>query len=342
MKDILEDIRNNKVELLSTSEESIKTSIVLRILQNLGWNIFDSKELKAEYSNGKGRVDYALCENNHLKILIEAKKASVSLEYHEEQLLNYSFTVGVGLAILTNGFTWWFYLPLEKGHWKERKFLNIDILNQSDEKIIERFEKFLLKENILNGKAEKHAKETYSNSKIKETVKNELPVIWNDLLSKPDDLLVDLLKEEVEKKLGYTFDTNLIKDFLKNVPIYNNKNNENQQEKPILKTPKEYHINNTNTPIQYKLYDSDVSAIGFFSNGNRFTVMKGSKIRMQTSADFDNNQRTNRNKRNDLIKSGKIDKNFTFTCNVEFNSPSQAATIILGRSANGHKEFNIK
>jgi len=41
-----------------------------------------------------------------------------------------------------------------------------------------------------------------------------------------------------------------------------------------------------------------------------------------------------------IIRTGKI-VNHIFTVNVEFNSPSQAATVILGRSANGKKEFNI-
>ncbi|MFN8295500.1 MAG: DUF4357 domain-containing protein [Chitinophagales bacterium] len=341
MNTILDNIRLDKDGLLNSSEESIKTSIILRILQKLGWDIFDHKELKAEYTNGRGRVDYALCDRDNLKILIEAKNANENLENHEEQLLKYSFEVGVELAILTNGFTWWFYLPLEKGHWKDRKFLTIDILNQSNEIIIERFQRFLSKENILNGQSEKSAKETYNNSKIKENVKNELPIIWSNLLKKPDDLLIDLLKEEVEKKLGYTFDINLIKDFLKNVPIHNYE--QTLEVKPIPLKNKIENIERDNTPkVQYRL-QSDVTATGFFSGHSNFTILKGSKIRGSVSPNFNTNPQlqSQRKLRNELIKTGKISNN-TFITNYEFSSPSQAATIILGRAANGNKEFNIK
>lgn len=343
MENILDNIRLDKLSLLGSSEESIKTSIILRLLQNLGWNIFDHKELIAEYSNGKGRVDYALCERDNLKILIEAKNANENLENHEEQLLKYSFEVGVKLSILTNGFTWWFYLPLEEGHWKERKFLTIDILNQTNEVIIDRFQKFLSKENILNGQSEKNAKETYNNSKIKESVKNELPIIWNNLLQKPDDLLVDLLKEEIEKKLGYTFDINLIKDFLNSLPLINNTQVlriENKQISIPHKSNTETNIKSNS--IQYR-YQGDITATGYFSGNNRFTIIKGSQIRSEVSADFITNPtlKKQRDLRKDLIKTSKI-VNHIFILNVEFNSPSQAATVILGRSADGKKEFNIK
>lgn len=343
MNNILDNIRLDKDGLLNSSEESIKTSIILRLLQKLGWDIFDHKVLRAEYTNGRGRVDYALCERDNLKVLIEAKKANEVLDNHEEQLLKYSFEVGVELAILTNGFTWWFYLPLEKGHWKERKFLTIDILNQTNEVIIDRFEKFLSKENILNGHAEKNAKESYNNSKIKETVKNELPIIWNNLLKKPDDLLVDLLKEEVEKKLGYTFDVNLIKDFFKNTPIHYNEPQTVEIKTVETKVKIENNGKNNNLNIQYRLHSDDINAIGFFSGNSNFTILKGSKIRSSVSPNFNTNPQlqSQRKLRNELIRTGKISNN-VFTTNYEFSSPSQAATIILGRAANGNKEFNIK
>ena len=72
-------------------------------------------------------VDYALRLNNSSKVFVEAKKGGEDLEKHEEQVLGYSFREGVELAILTNGGTWLFYLPTEKGNWSARRFYAIDV-----------------------------------------------------------------------------------------------------------------------------------------------------------------------------------------------------------------------
>ncbi|TDI93301.1 MAG: hypothetical protein E2O77_03220 [Caldithrix sp.] len=57
-------------------------------------------------------MDYCLRVNQKKPVFIEVKRATEDLERHEKQLLEYSFEYGVDIAILTNGLTWWFYLPL--------------------------------------------------------------------------------------------------------------------------------------------------------------------------------------------------------------------------------------
>ena len=58
------------------------------------------------------------------------KRPREELAAHQEQLLNYSFREGVKLSILTNGFTWWFYLPLNEGSWEERRFFTADFFER--------------------------------------------------------------------------------------------------------------------------------------------------------------------------------------------------------------------
>ena len=70
-----------------------------------------------------GNVDFALRHRGVNKVFIEVKKVGAKFEAHQEQLLNYSFNYGVKLATLTNGLTWWFYLPLQEGRWEQRRFL---------------------------------------------------------------------------------------------------------------------------------------------------------------------------------------------------------------------------
>ncbi|MCB1025327.1 MAG: restriction endonuclease subunit R, partial [Acidobacteria bacterium] len=119
--------------LLTVSEAQTSQGIVLPILHNLGWNIFDTSEVVPEYSVGGKRVDFALQIDTADKVFLEIKKTSEDLEKHQEQLVYYSFQQGVRLAILTNGVTWWFYLPLEEGSWEHRKFFTIDLMEQAIE-----------------------------------------------------------------------------------------------------------------------------------------------------------------------------------------------------------------
>jgi len=112
------------------SEEATKMKFILGVLSQLGWSPYNPAEVYPEYDVKGGKVDYALRHKNMNKVFIEAKKAGELLENHQEQLLNYSFKSGVKIAVLTNGATWWFYLPLHEGDWEERRFYTIEIYEQ--------------------------------------------------------------------------------------------------------------------------------------------------------------------------------------------------------------------
>lgn len=141
--------------LLNSVEEATKQGAVLPILSALGWNCINIQEVTPEFSVGNGRIDYCLRVNQKKPVFIEVKRATEDLERHEKQLLEYSFEYGVDIAILTNGLTWWFYLPLLGGNWQQRKFFSIDIRQQKVESAINHFKDFLSKESILNGSAVK-------------------------------------------------------------------------------------------------------------------------------------------------------------------------------------------
>ena len=117
---LINDFKKDR-RLLSFDEAATKQAVILRILKALGWDPFNIDEIYPEYSVGGKRVDYALRHNGRNKAFIEVKKVNEDLEKHQGQLLNYSFQGGVKLAVLTNGISWWFYLPLHEGSWEQRK-----------------------------------------------------------------------------------------------------------------------------------------------------------------------------------------------------------------------------
>ena len=136
---IIGNLSNNISDITLWDEASIKQSVILHILSVLGWNTFNNDEVKPEYTVKSKRVDYSLRINNENKIFIEAKRPNQKLDAHQEQLLGYSFMEGVKLAVLTNGLTWWFYLPLNEGNWENRRFYTADLLEQDPQTIAEFF-----------------------------------------------------------------------------------------------------------------------------------------------------------------------------------------------------------
>jgi len=217
LNSVIKEIKGD-TDLENYSEAEIKHRVILKILNSLGWDIFSPKEVKPEYSVESYKVDLVLLPYNKDKVFIEIKRASEDLEKHQEQLLNYAFREGVNFAILTNGIDWWFYLPLKEGDWKKRKFLIINIKIDDIDKITDNFKEFLSKDSILSGRAIKKAEEIYRNKEIEKI----LPEIFQKILKKPDELLVDIIIDYLNDIYNYDekeIDKSLIRKFLKNLEI---------------------------------------------------------------------------------------------------------------------------
>jgi hypothetical protein len=230
--------------LLTVSEAQTSQGIVLPILNNLNWDVFDTSEVTPEYSVSGGRVDFALRIQSINKVFLEIKKTSENLENHQQQLVYYAFQQGVKLAILTNGITWQFYLPLEEGGWEQRRFFTIDLMEQSIDDAIEKFESLLSRNNIESGNAHQKAKSLYEGRQKNKIIKENLPKAWQKLISEPDEMLVELLNETLEKISGYKADNIQITDFLQSIfpnfsigslaPISNSINNNISISQPQL------------------------------------------------------------------------------------------------------------
>ena len=212
----IKEIRSDS-SLLILDEASIKSAIILRLLSLLGWNPFDINQVKPEYTVESKRVDFSLRINGTNKAFIEVKRPNENLEPHQEQLLGYSFREGVKIAILTNGVTWWFYLPLNEGSWEQRRFFNADFTEQEPESIAERFVALLSKDNITSGAAVKNAEDLYQSRQRKVILREALPKAWHKLINDPDDLLVNLLIETTEKLSGFRPEIDDVEKFLDGV-----------------------------------------------------------------------------------------------------------------------------
>lgn len=89
-------------------------------IQALGYDVFNPAEVIPEFSADVGtkkgeKVDYAICKDGKVSILVECKPASVELNInHAGQLFRYFSVTEARLAILTNGVSFQFYSDVER------------------------------------------------------------------------------------------------------------------------------------------------------------------------------------------------------------------------------------
>ena len=93
------------------------------------------------------------------------------------------------------------------------------------------------------------------------------------------------------------------------------------------------------TVREMRCFGNGAEAAGHFSTGG-FTVLRGSLVSDHESQSFMTRARGYYELKRKLEESGVIKKR-KFTVDYEFRSPSAAASVVLGRSANGKKEWVI-
>jgi len=216
MKKLIEFIRKiQSDDRFSTFDEAaIKQGVVLKILSLLDWDPFDVDEVQPEYEIQGGKVDFCLKKQKTNKVFILVKKNGKDFLKHQDKVLSVSVQGKVPVGILTNGMTWWFFLPLVQGSADEKKFLTIELENQKAEEASETFENFLTKEIVLSGEAEKAAEDIYTAKQRDFFIKETLPKAWAQLMSDPKKWLADILGSVTEELCGYHPEREVIEEFI--------------------------------------------------------------------------------------------------------------------------------
>lgn len=119
------------------TEEATKTAFVMPFIHNvLGYDVFDPTEVIPEFvcdvGTKKGeKIDYAICKNGEVQILIECKKIGDALNLnHASQLFRYFHVTNARISILTNGQVYKFFTDLDSPNkMDEKPFLEFDLLD---------------------------------------------------------------------------------------------------------------------------------------------------------------------------------------------------------------------
>jgi hypothetical protein len=206
------DLKSNK-RLSSFDEASTKQAVVLRLLSFLDWDIFNVEEVYPDYAVNSSNVSYALRTNDNDKIFIEVKRIHEKLDKYQKKLVTLSSGKGVDCAVLTNGITWWFYLTAAEGNWQQKWFYSIDLFKQKPDTFVPKLIDLLNKTKVAKGQALNSAKKLFKNKKQKMAA-DFLPKSWNQIISQPNNIFVELLSLQTEKLCGYKVDIKSIETFL--------------------------------------------------------------------------------------------------------------------------------
>jgi predicted type IV restriction endonuclease len=210
LADITERLRQGRF----ANEQSISQGIVLRLLQELGWDTWDTSIVWPEYQTGEGRVDFALCHPpSKPAVFIEVKQPGKA-EDAVRQALEYAFHTGVPFVVLTDGKTWSFYLPAEQGSYEDRRVYKLDLFERPLAEATETLSRYLARVRIESGEALETARKEYRSRHRLSQARATIPEAWRELVEKGNEDLVELLASTVELKAGVRPDNNDVAEFL--------------------------------------------------------------------------------------------------------------------------------
>lgn len=215
MESLVDRIRAGLDGGLYPNERAVSTSIVVPILRALGWDDSDLTQVMPEYTNPRGRVDYALSPSrNAPAVFVEVKRVGQTADA-DRQLFEYAFHEGAQIAVLTDGRVWNFYLPGQHGSYEDRRVYQLDIVERETTEIVLRFRRYLDRERVSGGAALNDAQSDYHASASRRAAEITLPKAWAQLLAEPDGLLIDLLRERTEALCGHKPVDTALEEFLR-------------------------------------------------------------------------------------------------------------------------------
>lgn len=211
---VINEIRGQIATGHFRNEAAVKHGIVLRILNELGWPVFDAQVVYPEYPLDVRRVDFALCHPRATpRLLVEAKDIG-NAGGAERQLFEYAFHRGIPMAVLTDGQEWSFFLPGEQGDYQERCVYKLDLLARPVEESIKIFQRYLAYSEVCSGHALQAARDDYQNVSRERAIQHALPQAWRSLLEEEDELLLELLADKVQTITGFKPSPDTVADFV--------------------------------------------------------------------------------------------------------------------------------
>lgn len=367
LEDIVSRLRHGDYK----NEEHVRLSLVCRLLTQLGWDIWNPREVYSEFgaipSEDATRVDIALFMPPELvrpAVFIEVKavgKLAQSRVFGETQLRDYNRNNQAQISVLTDGKQWHFYLASASGEFSQRRFesfdLGCDSTSLEDVELV--LDAFLSKAALQKGDAVIEAQKYLKRTDTEKTMAEVLPLAQRDLEDDPTANLLDkFLSRCAERGVNPLRDQAL--NFLKNsrhrpLPV-STLTTTTSPASAIALSASIAHISTSvgvrsvvvpeRSEGSYLLQSNrGAESKGRFASNNKFLVFSGSFASEVTPGFIKDNSKSFQIRR-ELIGSGILKSErrggfdvYQLTRDYEFNSSSAAASVMLGASASGPREW---
>lgn len=340
MIETIQSIREHLVAKDYHNEEHVRFSLVGRIIHQLGWNIWDPKQVYTEFKPVKNedntKVDIALFAGNYSNdtVFIECKavgKVNDDLSKVEMQLRDYNRNNTALFAIITDGRVWRFYFSFAGGEFSQKLFKVLDILDDSIDDLEQHFQTFLSKSAVFSGGAKALAQDYLNLSQKEKAMKDVLPEAEKLIAISPFPALPDALVSLLNSK-GLPLSREEAIAFLQTGGL---KNQSTGFAKTIIPQKKEATINSHIFDFEGFTWTLKLSS-GVLAKGaligSRMRIQKGSTASLATQPSLTAKYVA---LRKELINKGVLigtNLYLEFTQDFEFESPAQAAVIICGYS----------
>jgi hypothetical protein len=207
MRPVLNDIQTFIRAGVYRNKEQIRLSLVPRILQELGWNIWDPTQVRADYvpaAKGSQAVDMALFANSSgpsVIVVVEAVgDVRPKLRDLETRLRNHYRIQPTQFSIITTGREWRFYYSQAGGSFSETLLCRFDLLNDNLDDIERSFSLFLSKACIESGQARQEAEHLALYKRIGTAVDAYLPEAFQAVNAPPFPRLPESLAAVFQRR----------------------------------------------------------------------------------------------------------------------------------------------
>lgn len=213
MLEILADIRRRLKAGDYKNEEHVRLALVARLVQALGWDIWNPTEVYTEFkatpNEDVKRVDMALFADNLSEdaIFIECKGTSNltkglpdDLAKVERQLRDYNKDNTAQLAIITNGRLWRFYYCYTSGEFASKHFKTLDLGADDLAAVAEAFTLFLSKAAVVDRSARAAAESYLTLTRKQQRLQDARPEAERRITQYPFPSLPDALLQVVAEQ----------------------------------------------------------------------------------------------------------------------------------------------
>ncbi len=355
MKIALEDIANRLRNGDYKNEEHVRVAIVNRLLQRLGWDIWNPIEVHPEFSpirsEDSTRVDIAaFLPPQHLRpaIFIEVKavgKLATNLETAERQLRDYNRNNQAEISVLTDGQLWRFYWAGAAGEFRQKCFEHISLLDKgaSIDEIENIFITFLSQESLVTGKAVEQARISLRRTDDQRTMYDVLPKALRDAELDPTNSKVDCFIKRCHER-AVTLSLEEAKKFvLENMHSVFSPSTSLKEERSTSKSfppkkslPSHSELSLADAEILLLTGRNGAHAKGKHLPNGRFLVLADS-ISGKPAEHFPTHNYYRMYQhliQEEVLQPLDGDARYKLSQDYEFDSPSAAAAMFLGRAGN--------